>query len=98
VPKNFIYNPEYPKTLPALLAYRLTNGEFQQLYLNKIGLQKLQKYAPSKCAVFAPLLCAGFRNFFANNFPFGIRVEEFVSKVVEMNICIPVFDFRFALF
>jgi hypothetical protein len=56
------------------------------LYLNKIGLQKLQKHARSKCAVlqklqkharskcavFAPLLRAGFRNFFANHFPFGI--------------------------
>jgi hypothetical protein len=31
-------------------------------------LQKLQKHARSKCAVFAPLLRAGFRNFFATIF------------------------------
>jgi hypothetical protein len=30
------------------------------LYLNKNGLRKLQKHARSKCAVFAPLLRAGF--------------------------------------
>jgi hypothetical protein len=51
------------------------------LYLNKIGLQKLQKQARSKCAVFAPLLRAGFRNFFANHFPFGIVILFSVSII-----------------
>ena len=30
VSEYFIYNPEYPKTLPSLLAYRLENGEYQK--------------------------------------------------------------------
>ena len=33
VNEYFIYNPEYPKTLPSLLAYRLENGEFQKIRL-----------------------------------------------------------------
>lgn len=31
VKEYFIYNPEYPKTLPSLLAYRLQNGEYQKI-------------------------------------------------------------------
>lgn len=31
VNEYFIYNPEYPKTLPSLLAYRLENGEYQKI-------------------------------------------------------------------
>ncbi len=31
VKEYFIYNPEYPKTLPSLLAYRLENGEYQKI-------------------------------------------------------------------
>jgi Uma2 family endonuclease len=31
VNEYFIFNPEYPKTLPALIAYRLENGEYQPL-------------------------------------------------------------------
>ena len=33
VKEYFIYNPEYPKVLPPLLAYRLKNGEFQKIRL-----------------------------------------------------------------
>ena len=31
VKEYFIYNPEYPKTLPSLLAYRLQDGEYQKI-------------------------------------------------------------------
>ncbi len=31
VQEYFIYNPEYPKTLPSLLAYRLETGEYQKI-------------------------------------------------------------------
>ena len=31
VEEYFIFNPEYPKTIPALLAYRLENEEYRQL-------------------------------------------------------------------
>lgn len=31
VKEYFIFNPEYPKTLPSLIAYRLSGGEFQPL-------------------------------------------------------------------
>ncbi len=31
VREYFIYNPEYPKTLPSLLAYRLKDGEYQKI-------------------------------------------------------------------
>lgn len=31
VKEYFIYNPEYPKTLPSLLAYRLENREYQKI-------------------------------------------------------------------
>ena len=31
VKEYFIYNPEYPKVLPPLLAYRLKDGEFQKI-------------------------------------------------------------------
>ncbi|MGI8639628.1 MAG: Uma2 family endonuclease [Pyrinomonadaceae bacterium] len=31
VKEYFIFNPEYPKTLPSLIAYRLLNNEFQPL-------------------------------------------------------------------
>ena len=33
VKEYFIYNPEYPKILPPLLAYRLENGEYQKVRL-----------------------------------------------------------------
>jgi hypothetical protein len=49
-------------------------------------LQKLQKHARSKCAVlqkFAPLLRAGFRNFFANHFWFGIFLLKPVSSPMK---------------
>jgi hypothetical protein len=47
-------------------------------------LQKLQKHARSKCAVFAPLLRAGFRNFFANHFPFGIKSLFFLFILLAL--------------
>jgi hypothetical protein len=55
-------------------------------------LRKLQKHARSKCAVFAPLLRAGFRNFFANHFPFGIATEIFnltvsVARYTSYLVC-----------
>lgn len=31
VSEYFIYNPEYPKTLPSLLAYRLNDGEYKKI-------------------------------------------------------------------
>lgn len=33
VKEYFIYNPEYPKILPPLLAYRLVNGEYKKIRL-----------------------------------------------------------------
>src|SRR5688500_20027942 len=31
VKEYFIYNPDYPKTLPSLLVYRLENGEYKKI-------------------------------------------------------------------
>lgn len=35
VKEYFIYNPEYPKTLPSLLAYRLQDREYQKISIEK---------------------------------------------------------------
>jgi hypothetical protein len=46
----------------------------------------MQKHARSKCAVFAPLLRAVFRNFFANHFPFGIVTITEFNDFVESGL------------
>jgi hypothetical protein len=51
-------------------------------------LQKLQKHARSKCAVFAPLLRAGFRNFFANHFPFGIETDKIIIDTFAISLAL----------
>lgn len=33
VKEYFIYNPEYPKTLPSLIGYRLTSGEYEKMHV-----------------------------------------------------------------
>ncbi len=86
VKEYFIYNPEYPKTLPSLLAYRLKDGEYQKIRIENgrvlseiLGLELVD--TGSTLRLFNPLT----ENFLPNFAELNQALERAVRDEAEIK-------------